>query len=566
LRLNPFKCQFKIVALMGSALLLAGCDTLTMPGAAPSVKPDAQADAFSTYLSARHAAQQHDMTEAARYYAQSLKTDPGNADLLSLAFFYSSTAGDLNSAAQYAAKVVQTAPDDRAARLALAVAAFHNKDYAGVRKNLAASAKGPFSVLTVSLFDAWAAAAAGDQAGVAADMKTLGDQSAAEGVAAFHGALIADFQNKDADALYAKAMLLNANSPRVAEAYGRYLERKGRTADATKFYNGLIKSTAVSPVAAQGLARLAKNQKPEPMIRSAEDGAAEGLFGIAASLSDASSADVSILYLRMALYLRPDLALAQILLADRYETLQKYDDAVAIYAKVDKSSPYYRMAAVEAARNQSRMDHNDLALRDLKTLADGDAKDSSTWIALGDAYRGANKFNEAVTAYNQAEKAIGTPAKKDWPLFYARAMAEDRAGNWDKAEADVNLGLKLSPDQPELLNYLAYSWVDQGRKFPEALAMLEKARTLRPYDGYIVDSVGWAYYRLGRYEDAAQTLEAAVLLVPGDPTINDHLGDALWKAGRRMEARYQWDHALNFGPENAEKAQIEQKLKSGLTS
>ena len=144
-------------------------------------------------------------------------------------------------------------------------------------------------------------------------------------------------------------------------------------------------------------------------------------------------------------------------------------------------------------------------------------------------------------------------------------MAEDKAGNWDKAEADVNAGLKLSPDEPELLNYLAYSWVDQNRRLPDALAMLEKARSLRPYDGYIVDSVGWTYYRLGRYDDAAQTLEAAVLLVPGDATINDHLGDALWKAGRKMEARFQWDHALAFGPEDTEKATLEQKLKSGLT-
>ena len=553
----------KLFALLGPTLLLAGC--AAMPAGPAPTKPDAQADAFSTYLSARFAAQQHDMPQAAKYYAQSLKSDPGNADLLSLAFFYSSTAGDLDTAAAYAAKVVETTPDDRAARLALAVAAFHHKDYAGVRKQLAASAKGPFTVLTVSLFDGWAAAATSDAAGATADMKTLAGQSAAEGVAAFHAALIADFLNQDADSLYAKALLLNAGSPRVVEAYGRYLERQGRTADATKFYNGLSNSTALEPLATEGLARLAKGQKPEAMIRTAEDGAAEGQFGIAASLSDASSADVSILYLRMALYLRPDLALANILLADRYETLQKYDDALAIYAKVDKSSPYYRIAAVEAARNESRLDHNDIAMRDLKSLTDADPKNSDIWIALGDAYRGAEKYNDAVAAYNQAEKALGTPAKKDWPLFYARAMAEDKAGTWDKAEADVNTGLKLSPDQPELLNYLAYSWVDQGRRFNDALAMLEKARSLRPYDGYIVDSVGWTYYRLGRYDDAAQTLEAAVLLVPGDPTINDHLGDALWKDGRKMEARYQWDHALTFGPENTEKAQLEQKLKSGLT-
>ncbi len=546
------------------SLLLAGC--AVMPAPKPS-QPDAAANAFSTYLSARFAAGQHDMPEAERYYAQSLKSDPGNADLLNLAFFYSSTSGDLDAAAGYAAKVVEATPDERGARLALAVAAFKHKDYAGVRKQLAASAKGPFTVLTVSLFDAWAAAALGDAATAAADMKTLGGQSGAEPVAAFHAALLADFlgQAKDAEPLYAKALLLNAGSPRAVEAYGRFLERQGRVADATKFYTGVANAPALGPLAAAGLARIAKGEKPEAMIRNAEDGTAEGLFGIAASLSDASSADVSILYLRMALYLRPDFALANVMLGDRYEALQKYDDAVAIYAKVDKSSPYYRMAAVEAARNESRLDHNDIALRDLKTLAEADAKDADTWTALGDADRGAGKFADAVSAYDHAEKAIGVAAKKDWPLFYARAMAEDKDGHWDKAEADVNAGLKLSPDQPELLNYLAYSWVDQGRRLPEALAMLEKARSLRPYDGYIVDSVGWTYYRLGRYDEAAQTLEAAVLLVPGDATINDHFGDALWKAGRKMEARFQWDHALNFGPEDSEKASLEQKLKSGLT-
>ena len=434
-----------------------------------------------------------------------------------------------------------------------------------MRKQLAASAKGPFTILTVSLFDGWAAAAMGDTAQVTADMKTLGAQSGAQGVAAFHAALMAEFLNQDADALYTKALLLNAGSPRVLEAYGRYLERQGRTADATKFYNSILKSNVAGPLAADGLARIAKKQKPDAMIRSAEEGAAEGLFGIAASLSDASSADVSILYLRMALYLKPDLSLAQILLANRYEALQKYDDAVTIFAKVDKGSPYYHMASLQVARDESKLDHNDLAARDLKALTDADPRDSETWVTLGDTYRETGKYSDAINAYNQAEKAIGTPAKKDWALYYARAMAEDKQGNWDKAEADVNTGLKLSPDQPELLNYLAYSWVDQNRKLPEALSMLEKARSLRPYDGYIVDSVGWTYYRLGRYDDAAQTLEAAVLLVPGDPTINDHLGDALWKAGRKMDARFQWDHALTFGPEDGEKAQLEQKLKSGLT-
>jgi Flp pilus assembly protein TadD len=161
-------------------------------------------------------------------------------------------------------------------------------------------------------------------------------------------------------------------------------------------------------------------------------------------------------------------------------------------------------------------------------------------------------------------KAIGTLQAKDWPVLFARATVKDHMKDWQGAEADTTAALKLSPNEPELLNYLGYSWVDRGTRIPEALAMLEKARSLRPYDGYIVDSVGWAYFKLGRYDDAARTLEQAVLLVPGDPTINEHLGDALWRAGMHIDARFQWNHAIAFGADPQARAEIEQKLKTGL--
>ena len=548
-------------------LALAGCATVAQMDESPADKAaDRQADAFSTYLSARFAAGQHEMPQAARYYAQSLKNDPGNAEIMSQAFFFASTSGDMESAGRYATEMVAKSPDERSARLTLAVIDFKHKDYAGARQNLSLSAKGPFQSLVVSLFDAWGAAASGDAAGAMVDMKSLSSQSGVEGLAAFHTALIADFLNQPAaDADYKKAMTANRISPRVIEAYGNYLERTGKTEDARTLYEKYSGEPGVVPVVQAGLARLAQNRKPAPFIRSAEDGVAEGLFGIAASLSDQSSAEVSILYLRMALYLRPDLALADLLLADRFETLGKFEEAVSIYRDIDKSSPYYPMAATQAAVDESRLDRKAAAINDLKTLAETYPNSSENWIALGDAYRDQDNDAAAIEAYDRAEKAIGTPQKRDWTLFYARAMAEDRAKNWDKAEADVNEALKLSPDQPELLNYLGYSWVDRNEKIPEALTMLEKARRLRPYDGYIVDSVGWAYYRLGRYDDAARTLEAAVLLVPGDSTINEHLGDALWKAGRRMDARFQWNHALAFATADTDKAAIEQKIKNGLT-
>ncbi|HVW74710.1 MAG TPA: tetratricopeptide repeat protein [Rhizomicrobium sp.] len=544
---------------------LAGCATQPQSQAAPG--DDKAAQAFSTYLSARFAADDHDLSQAARYYGQALSDDPGSPSLLAMSFFYSTTSGDFEAAGKYAQAVVAASPDDRAARLALAVIDFKHKDYADVRKQLSQSAKGPFTTLTLSLFDAWAAAALHDTAGMQKDIQALQGQKGAEGMASFHAALMQDYLGDAAaaDAAYKKALSSGAPTPRVLEAYGRFLERQGRGAEAAKLYQAHGDEGGLSSVTRPGLARIAAGQKPEGLIRNPADGAAEALFGIAASLTDAQSADVSILYLRMALYLRPDLGLAQILLADRFESLRKFDGAIAIYHSIEPGSPYFRMAQIQAGLDEQRLGKNDDAVTDLKKLVAADPGDSEAWVALGDTYRASDKFAEAVDAYNHAEKAIAHLSKRDWPMLYARAMAKEKLKQLDASEADIQMALKLSPEQPELLNYLGYSWVDRGRNIPEALAMLEKARSLRPYDGYIVDSVGWAYYQLGRYEDAAKTLEAAVLLVPGDPTINEHLGDALWRAGHHIDARFQWSHALTFADDDTDKAALEKKLKSGLS-
>jgi tetratricopeptide (TPR) repeat protein len=547
------------------AVLLAGCATQPQTEAR-SDSDDKASQAFSTYLSARFAANEHDLGQAARYYGQALSDDPGNPSLLAMSFFYSTTSGDFEAAGKYAQAVVATESDDRAARLALAVVAFKHRDYGDVRRQLAQSAKGPFTALTLALFDAWAAAAQHDTAGMQKDIQTLQEQKGAEGMAAFHAALIEDYLGNAtaADAAYKKALTAGAPTPRILEAYGRFLERQGRAPEAAKLYQSHSDEGGLSTVTGPALARIAAGQKPEGLIRSPADGAAEALFGIAASLTDAQSADVSILYLRMALYLRPDLALAQILLADRFETMRKFDSAIAIYHAIEPSSPYFRMAQIQAGLDEQRLGKNDDAVADLKKLVAAEPADSEAWVALGDTYRASDKFQDAVDAYDRAEKIIPELSKRDWPMFYARAMCKEKLKQLDASEADIQTALKLSPEQPELLNYLGYSWVDRGRNIPQALTMLEKARSLRPYDGYIVDSVGWAYFQLGRYDDAAKTLEAAVLLVPGDPTINEHLGDALWRAGRHIDARFQWSHALTFADDDTDKAALERKLKSGL--
>jgi tetratricopeptide (TPR) repeat protein len=536
-----------------------------MQNASPA--ENAQATEYGNYLSARFAASQHNLKDAAEYYRASVEADPGNAQLLGLAFFFATSSGDIDSAARLAEKVVATTPDDRAGRLTLAVVAMKHHDYAGARKLIALSAKGPFTSLIVSLMDGWAAAGMGDKAAATADIAAMRAQDGADSMGMFHLALLSEYLgNKDLAETSYRTVMNDGATPRVIDAYGRFLERTGRSDDATKFYSKFLAEPGVKQIAAAGLARIKAGIKPDALVTAPEDGAAESLFGLASALTDQSSVEISILYLRLALYLRPSLDLGAVLLADRLEGLQKYEDAITVYRMVDKSSAYYRLASVEIALDEARLDKNDAAIADLKTITATDPTDLDAWTALGDTYRSTQKFTEASDAYDHAIALIGSGTAKDWPIYFARAVSEEGAKNWNAAEVDLKKALLLAPDEPSVLNYLGYSYVDQNRNIPEALAMLERAHALKPTDGYIADSVGWAYFKLGRYADAARTLESAVELIPGDPTINDHLGDAYWRVGRKLEARFQWSHALTFGPEDDEKALIEKKLQDGLAT
>jgi tetratricopeptide (TPR) repeat protein len=522
---------------------------------------------YGAYLSARLAASQHDMADAAKFYLASLKADPNNPDLLARAFLYTVSAGDMDKAPQLAAKVLVNEPDNRAARTTLAVEAIKNKDYSEARDQLSKSAKGPFAILTIDLLNAWAAVGEGDTTAALADLDALKTESGTDSLVAFHRALVFDLAGQEAEAsvAYQQALKASGNGPRIVEAYGRFLERNGHEAEAGEFYRGLASDTALQPIVDAGLKRVATGEKPDALVSTPQQGAAEAMFSIAASLTDDSSADVSVLYLRFARYLRPKFDLEEILLADRLESMEKYDEAIEVYHGIAKSSPYRRVAMVQAAVDEARLNRNDRAIDDLKEVVSGHPDDAEAWTALGDVYRGVDKYADAADAYDKAIAIRGSNRADSWPLLYARAVSYEQSGHWSLAEADLKAALKLSPQEPQLLNYLGYSWVDKGENLKEALGMLEKARALRPFDGYIADSVGWAYYRLGRYKDAAKTLQSAILLVPGDPTINDHLGDALWRVGRKLDAQFQWSHALTFGAEGEEKAKIEAKLKYGLT-
>jgi len=301
------------------------------------------------------------------------------------------------------------------------------------------------------------------------------------------------------------------------------------------------------------------------LTASAADGLAEALFDLASVVNQPETTDLALLYDRCALELRPHLAVAQLLLADILSGQNKPQESLAILADIPANSRYSWSAQLRTAANLETLGRVDEAVAELRVMAAKEPERTSAEIQLGDLLRGQKRFSEAADAYSEAIrrlKAAGSPPY--WSLYYSRGVAFERSDQWNRAEADLEHALELKPDQPLVLNYLGYSWIDRGQQLKRGLQMIEKAVALRPEDGYIVDSLGWAHYRLGDYAAAVEYLEKAVELVPDDPTINDHLGDAYWKSGRTTEARYQWRQALQFKPDKDDVKPIEAKLDSGL--
>jgi tetratricopeptide (TPR) repeat protein len=382
----------------------------------------------------------------------------------------------------------------------------------------------------------------------------------------FHGSLIADLlgQPTRAEAFYKKAFEQAGSSNRVIQAYGNFLERNGKKAEAEKLYRQYLDAYDNQPVITQALTSLLKGKTPARFIPNARAGMAETMFSIAGWLNDEQTIDAALIYAQLTLMLKKDFDAAQLLLGDIYESTARYDKAIEAYDQIPKSSVLYEKAAVEIAVNLHQLQRSEEALEKISAVLAANSKSYDAWITKADFLRDAKRFLEAAAAYSNAIALVAKPERNHAPLFYFRGIAFERAQAWDKAEADFRKSLELSPDQANVLNYLGYSMIDKRINLPEAMEMIRKAVELKPNDGYIVDSLGWAHYQIGEYEEAAKHLERAVELRPEDPIINDHLGDAYWRAGRRLEAKFQWQHAKDNKPEPADLAKIEKKLKEGL--
>ena len=523
-----------------------------------------------SYLAARSALRTGDFTAAADYFGQALVRDAGNAEIMEQLLRARLSLGQAEAAQPVATLLEESGHRSQLAHMLRIPALLRD----GAFDDVIARIDGDRGVgrLVDGLVRGWAELGAGRVAEALSAFDIVAEERGLRGFALYHKALalasVGDYEA--AEEIYeGDAAVVVVATRRGAMARLEILSQLGREADALTFLEDSFGTDLDPELKAMQAALVAGETLPFTHVRSPQDGAAEVFFAIASALDREAEPEYTLLYARLAEYLRPDHVDAVLLSARLLESMGRYQLASKAYRQVPETSDAYHAAELGRADSLRKAGKTDAAIEVLETLAHSHGELPLVHATLGDLLAVQEQYGEAVAAYNRALSLYSEQTERQWFLHYALAKSEERRGNWSAAEAAFRRALELTPGQPQVLNYLGYSLVERQEKLDEALAMIEEAVAARPDAGYIVDSLGWALFRLGRYDEAVGHLEHAAELMPVDPVVNDHLGDVLWAVGRTMEAEFQWNRALSFvpedfNPEDIDPERIRRKLEVGL--
>jgi len=525
---------------------------------------------YGSFVAATLAQSDSEFAESAKYYLQALQVDPDSKFVADKAFFQLVYAGRLDDAAKVAVGMANNAAQEKSDDLVsilFVLEAFNRNDWAGVRQRINRVKMSGFGGLMSPLLEAWSFVAEGDFAAAERSLAPMMVDQRLKPIADEHRAYMLDhLQSYDlAQAQY--LLLADAAQPVSLQpfvSYAHMLARTGRIEEARSFLGKQAERFNNNRFLIREGMLIAAGRTPSQSSANPR-GAVGGMFyRLAGEFSRTSSPQAAVVYLRIASYLTPEVADIYFMLGDLMDQLDKPQAAAQVYGSVPQSSGLWQ-AADERQINALRRAGQIAEAEDrLRTSLRDNPKKPSYLISLGDILREREDFPEAILNYTQAISLNDQARRQDWFAYFARAVCYEQLDDWPNAEADFLKALELSPEEPSVLNYLGYSWIDRGMNISRAKGLIEKAVEQRPDDGFIVDSLGWVNFLTGDYTEAVKQLEKAVRMEPDDVTINHHLGDAYWRVGRRIEARFQWQHAIDAKPDADELSELLDKLDMGL--
>lgn len=555
------------------ALLTAGTMLMTVSAFAKKEEPIKAGSFAGAYLAGRVAASDNQPDLAISYFKQALDFEPNNVSMQQDMLLTLLSAGKFKDAVTLAKRLKESPDVERYVRLTLASDALLRKNYNTAKNELKFSDPSDMDVLSTGLIGAWATLGRGNTTGAIEEVKKLLGPAWYDLFLSYHLALMSDLagHKDDAQRYYKQALHDQQGGAAAPDTYERIIIsfasfnlRNNKREEALVTLREGEKMLTGRDTLKNIREQVENGSSLDMVVKTPQEGSAEVLYDLGTAINRGGAEAFARIFLQLANALHPQNDATLFQLADISSKLEENDRAIDIYQEIPVKSPYYRDAELRLALILADEGKSEEAIRHLSALEKEFPEDQRISMAMTGVYMQDKAYGKAAEVMDRAIARIPHLEKENWLMLYQRGMAEERLKEWDKAEPDFRKALELSPDQPQVLNYLGYSLIDRNEKLDEALNMVKKAAELRAQDGYIVDSLGWAYYKLGRYDEAVKTLENAIKLRPEDPTINDHLGDAYWQVGRKLEATFQWNHAIAGKPEPEELAKIQEKLKSGL--
>ncbi|RWX77159.1 tetratricopeptide repeat protein [Neorhizobium lilium] len=546
------------------------------PAAEDAVTFDSSdARSFSgAFLAARTADVDHDYVNAIQLYRKALTFEPANLQIRERLMISLFLNGNFDEGLKEAQALKDDAAVERITRIVRGLDAIRGGKFDTARKILAYDGPNDLDKLTHQLLGAWAQVGGGKSKQA---ISTITNLKGPDWFKVFTDYHIGSMALVAGDLNTARQYLNNAvtNRDAVATAPDTFMRavmalarleaaagNKQKALDTISVGDEQVNNYAPLKALRQSIE---KGEKPAQQVTTAAQGAAGVLFSIGGALNRQGAEDMVALYLEISHALDPNSADTLIMLGGIAEKLEKSDRAIALYKQVPADSPMRRISELQLGVTLSDTGKTDEAKQHLKALIDSDPADIRSYIAYGSVLSEAKDYKAMAENYDKAIEVIGpVPRPGDWTVFFQRGIAYERLKQWDKAEPSFRKALELNPEQAQVLNYLGYSLVDMNINLDEGLGMIKKAVDAKPDDGYIVDSLGWAYFRMGKFDEAVTELERAVQLRAGDATINDHLGDGYWRVGRKLEAVYQWNRALISEGEDINREHVKEKIANGL--
>jgi tetratricopeptide (TPR) repeat protein len=513
-----------------------------------------------SFLSSKFARSITDIDKSAYYAQYSYSQNTASSGLGIIALEALLANGQVKEAIPIGIKISNEVPEITLAQYLKVLDSIDSNNFNKTLELLLKVSPNGIDTYILPILQTWAAAGSNQQTGGLKIMRDQAERGVLEPIYDYHSALINEFIGNSEAAKINYSNIIKTSNNANAQVYLSAAEFFKRNNNQVLLDKTIAKLERLKPYSNELFLLKNSNVFPSKKINNVRDGIAEIFLNSAEILFNEGLDRQALIYGQIALYLSPNLDSASYLLGKIFRSINNNERAVKYLKNIKDNSSVSHDAKITYAETIYDMEGIEKSFAILNKYHKLHPENINFSRSIAELFYKSENFDKSIEYYDLIFSKIEKIEFKHWPLFYSSGIALERGKKWERAEKQFLMALKFVPDNPQVLNYLGYSWVDKGININKAMEMIVKAAEQRPNDGYIIDSLGWAFYQIGKYKEAVINLEKAVELT-SDSIIIDHLGDALFYSGRKIEAVFQWKRALEFEPTEEMINKVKEKIE-----